>query len=313
MPPPRGLIQWVDRELHRSSLLPREARLLVAVSGGADSVGLLRILCAVNRSRFWGWTLLVGHVDHGIRGSASAADAKFVRALAKELGLKYMLRRLQLKKNSSEALARDRRLSALRAMVRSEKCSGVVMGHHADDQAETVLLRIMRGCGLDGLAGMRSQNQVNKLTIYRPLLSLPARGDSRLPDRDRSTLVRRSNQRIRRLPQKPRAQGRAPRARKIGAPRGRSGWANRDVSRRSGNGHRSSIARNAQGLRSYRVRRKKLFCSELFCDPPMLSCVARSCENRLPSSEAPAKVLTSKECARRFESCKGTAAEKRCN
>ena len=96
--PPCGLVQLVDQELHRSGLLPRGGRLLVAVSGGADSVGVpaAASLCAINGSEYWGWKLVVGHVDHGIRGAASAADAKFVRALARELGLPCVSRRFEV-------------------------------------------------------------------------------------------------------------------------------------------------------------------------------------------------------------------------
>src|SRR4051794_1780177 len=81
MPAPRGLVQQVDQRLHRTGLLPRGGKLLVAVSGGADSVALLRLLVEINRSNYWGWELVVGHVDHGMRGKASAGDAAFVRAL----------------------------------------------------------------------------------------------------------------------------------------------------------------------------------------------------------------------------------------
>lgn len=169
---PRGLVQWVDQELHKSGLLPRKARLLVAVSGGADSVGLLRLLVEINKSKYWGWRLVAGHVDHGIRGRASAGDAKFVRGLARELGLRFLSVRLKLGREASEDVARERRLRALARMARMAKCAAVVMGHHGDDQAETVLMRMMRGCGLEGLAGMRERTEIGRMVILRPLLGV---------------------------------------------------------------------------------------------------------------------------------------------
>jgi tRNA(Ile)-lysidine synthetase-like protein len=169
---PRGLVQRLDQEWHRSEVLPRGAGLLVAVRGGADSVSLLRLLVEINGSDYWGWKLVVGHVDHGVRGRASAADARFVRDLARELGVGFSQRKLKAGKGASEALLRDGRLKALRAMAKAAKCAGIVMAHHADDQAETVLMRMMRGCGVEGLAGMSAAAQVDGAAVYRPLLEV---------------------------------------------------------------------------------------------------------------------------------------------
>jgi tRNA(Ile)-lysidine synthase len=176
MPPPRGLIQTLDHELHRSALLPRNAKLLLAVSGGADSVALLRLLHSINQSHHWQWILHIAHIDHGIRGKASRADAAFVRSLAKSLALPCTVKQLRLKKTASEATARTARLKALHAIAQSHHCSAVVMAHHADDQAETVLLRLMRGTGIDGLSAMKPASTVagegGGLTLFRPLLTL---------------------------------------------------------------------------------------------------------------------------------------------
>jgi tRNA(Ile)-lysidine synthase len=189
MPSPRGLVQQLDQQLHRApysprlaggfpptakspalTLIPRHARLLIAVSGGADSIALLRLLVAINRSDFWRWTLIVAHIDHGLRGPASRADARFVAALARKLHLPCVSKRLKLKPASSEDAARQARLQALAEMCRKRKCAGVVMAHHADDQAETILMRIFRGCGIDGLAGIAPQSRIAGMTIFRPLL-----------------------------------------------------------------------------------------------------------------------------------------------
>ncbi len=183
MPAPRGLVQRLDQELHRSGLLPRGDALLVAVSGGADSVALLRVLCEINRSDYWGWELVVGHVDHGLRGKESAGDARFVKGLAKELGLGFAGAKLRLKGHSGEDAARQGRLKALGKMAGARGCAGVVMAHHADDQAETVLMRMFRGCGIAGLASMAAEKFLEKsgpdgLSIRRPLLGV-RRGELR--------------------------------------------------------------------------------------------------------------------------------------
>lgn len=176
MPGPRGLVQRLDQAWHRVAVLPRNTKLLLAVSGGADSVALLRLLVAINRSNYWRWKLVVGHVDHGLRGRESRGDARFVRALAKTLGLPYVEKRLHLratlKSPCSEGVARQARLRALRQMQQSKKCAGVVMAHHADDQAETILMRMFRGCGLEGLAGMNQSDSVGGMPVYRPLLDV---------------------------------------------------------------------------------------------------------------------------------------------
>ncbi len=178
MPPPRGLLQRVDQYLHRAEArgeaVPRSAKIVIACSGGADSVALLRLMHALNQSSYWRWTLAIGHVDHGIR-KESSDDADFVRHIAGTLGLMFMVERLNLGRAASEDQARRARLAALRKMVRRGGHDGAVMGHHADDQAETVILRIVRGCGLEGLGGMAERSVIGAgsaaLCLYRPLLT----------------------------------------------------------------------------------------------------------------------------------------------
>jgi tRNA(Ile)-lysidine synthase len=170
MPTPRGLIQELDQHLHRSEILRPRAKLAVAVSGGADSVALLRLLHAINRSKHWRWKLFVAHVDHGIRGRSSAADARFVKELAGTLSLPYIGKKLRLGRAASEATARAARFAALQAIVEEKKCDAVVLAHHADDQAETVLLRLIRGAGLDGLSAMVPATRLEDVVVVRPLL-----------------------------------------------------------------------------------------------------------------------------------------------
>lgn len=183
MPAPTGLIQQLDQFLHKNSLLAPRSRILVACSGGADSMALLHLLHAVNQSRFWQWKLVIGHVNHGLRGRESHADEALVCQTANTLGLPMELRRLKWpvrprtpagrQPQISENAARMARLAALEAMARKRRCTVVAMGHHADDQAETVLLRLMRGAGTGGLSGIRPRRRFGSLQLVRPLLGWP--------------------------------------------------------------------------------------------------------------------------------------------
>lgn len=146
----------------------------VAVSGGADSVALLLLLHGRP-----GISLHVVHLDHQIRGQASTDDADFVAKLAEKLAIPAtILRREQIEpemgslpKNPS-ARYRAIRLEVFRRVVEGEKLDGVVLAHQADDQAETILLRLLRGSGPMGLAGMKERGQIGELTLLRPLLGI---------------------------------------------------------------------------------------------------------------------------------------------
>jgi tRNA(Ile)-lysidine synthase len=146
----------------------------VAVSGGADSVALLLLLHS--RPNI---SLHVVHLDHQIRGQVSADDAAFVGGLAGKLAIPAtIVRRDQIEpgmgplpKNPS-ARYRAIRLELFRRVVEREKLLGVIVAHQADDQAETILLRLLRGSGPAGLAAMRPRRQIGGLTILRPLLAV---------------------------------------------------------------------------------------------------------------------------------------------
>lgn len=161
------------------SMFPREkwsgVRTLVAVSGGPDSVGLLRALVELER-REGGirvTDLVVAHVNHGIRGTESDRDEKFVRRLATELGVECHVAgpngRAAAIGDSEEGL-RDFRYEQLVGIATEVGARYLLMGHHLDDQVETILFRIFRGTGISGLAGIPPIRRVNdSLTIVRPL------------------------------------------------------------------------------------------------------------------------------------------------
>ncbi len=141
----------------------------VAVSGGADSLALLHALRALAGPR--GWRLAVVTVDHGLR-PGSAADAAFVADHAKALGLPALVRTLgpadlaPHRQAGPEGAARAARYGALWPAADELGCAWLATGHTLDDQAETVLLQLLRGAGPDGLAGMA----VRSGRLLRPLL-----------------------------------------------------------------------------------------------------------------------------------------------
>jgi tRNA(Ile)-lysidine synthase len=148
---------------HLADLRLPPCRALVAVSGGPDSVALLHLLAASRSTH--GMELLVVHVDHGIiRDSAEVAIA--VEALAQRYGLPFESCRLELRSQASETLARTRRYTWLEEVRRRVGAELIFTAHHADDQLETVLMRVLEGSGPAGLAGMGAVQG----RLVRPLL-----------------------------------------------------------------------------------------------------------------------------------------------
>lgn len=161
-------------------------QVVVGVSGGADSVCLLHTLLQVEKA--WGLALHVAHIDHGLRPQ-SAAEGKFVASLAADWGLPLHVTRLdpealRADRAGLEAAARHARYSFLCQVARSitlpSAAPCVAVAHHADDQAETVLLRLVQGSGLGGLAGLRPVGLVplpvgpgeRPVRLVRPLLGV---------------------------------------------------------------------------------------------------------------------------------------------
>lgn len=147
-------------------------RVLVAVSGGADSVCLLCLLWSV-RERF-GIELVVGHYNHGWRGAASEADAGFVESLAGALGCLFQMERcVDGAVSATETAARELRLDFLRRTASGAGCCCIAFGHQANDVLETQLLRLARGSGTEGLAAPRPVHVfAGAPTHLRPLLGI---------------------------------------------------------------------------------------------------------------------------------------------
>jgi tRNA(Ile)-lysidine synthase len=142
------------------------ARLLIACSGGPDSMAALGLLTLLRRSE--GLELCVGHVDHGLRAE-SPAEAELVADTAAALGLRCVRARLELERGPGlPARARDGRRAALEDQRRACGAEATVLAHTATDQAETMLMHLARGAGLEGLAAMRRF----EAPWLRPLLEL---------------------------------------------------------------------------------------------------------------------------------------------
>ena len=165
------LLRRVAESVKRRRLIERGDHIVVAVSGGPDSVALLSVLHALAPS--WRLSLWVAHFNYGLRGGESDEDAVFVRRLCERLNIAYLCERLVLtedvyKGRSLQEAARDARYAALLRMRASLGANKVAVGHTLDDQAETVVMWMLRGAGTTGLAGMPSL----RLPFIRPLLTV---------------------------------------------------------------------------------------------------------------------------------------------
>ena len=147
-----------------NKLAKTEGKLLVGLSGGADSVALLHLLLEA------GCQIAAVHVNHGLRGAASDGDEAFVRALCEERGVPLTVFHACPPEHPSEGWAREVRYAFFRQAMADSGADALVLAHHRDDQAETLLLHLVRGAGLTGLTGMAAKSTLDGMTILRPLL-----------------------------------------------------------------------------------------------------------------------------------------------
>jgi tRNA(Ile)-lysidine synthase len=163
----------IHRTLRQRSLLQPNQRVLVAVSGGQDSLCLAKLLLDLQPK--WGWQLAIAHCNHRWR-SDSTANAEYVEQLAIAWQVPSYSQAVEdslLKTVQSEAGARIWRYQALTAIAQQHNFSGIVTGHTASDRAETLLYNLMRGSGTDGLQALTWQRQLShQLNLVRPLLGI---------------------------------------------------------------------------------------------------------------------------------------------
>ena len=169
--------------IQENQLVSGQHCLLVAVSGGPDSVCLLNILVKLREEL--GVRLYVAHLNHQLRGADSEADAQYVSGLAHRLDIPATIERRDVKAHqaqqhlSLEEAAREVRYTFLAQVAKSIGANRVAVGHTVDDHIETILMHLIRGTGTKGLRGLqpssRWQSSGNSLTVIRPLLSVNRR------------------------------------------------------------------------------------------------------------------------------------------
>lgn len=159
----------IHRTIRSRHLFQQNQRLLVAVSGGQDSLCLIKLLLDLQPK--WGWDVSIAHCDHRWRAD-SEANAHHVENLAKNWGVSFYLETASQPLNS-EATARDWRYQVLTAIAQQNNYHYLVTGHTASDRAETLLYNLMRGTGADGLQALSWQRPITPdIVIVRPLLEI---------------------------------------------------------------------------------------------------------------------------------------------
>lgn len=167
-----ALVSRVERTIRQQRLFSPGDTLVVAFSGGADSTALLDLL---SRLPDYNLHLVAAHLNHCLRGDESDSDQEFCQGLASRYNIPFEARRIDVKKVAEksrlnfEDAGRRTRIEFIDDICRKYGAAAAVLAHHADDQAETVLMRILRGSGTTGLSGMAYRNSRG---YVRPLLDL---------------------------------------------------------------------------------------------------------------------------------------------
>lgn len=150
--------------------LPENGFFLIGLSGGADSVALTMML--LPKIREGKIRAAAVHVNHGLRGDESDEDERFVRNMCSMLEIDCFVYRADLSGSNDEAAAREARFAFFRQALRETGADALLLAHHANDQAETFLMRLLRGAGADGLQCMKEDQNLDGIRILRPMLKL---------------------------------------------------------------------------------------------------------------------------------------------
>src|SRR5215831_6384908 len=174
------LLAHVAENIGARRLLSPGQGIVVAVSGGVDSVVLLDLLHQLSRKHRW--RLRIAHLNHRLRGRGSDADERLVRILGTQLNIPLVVEKTDLRKIASagkisiEMAARQVRHEFLARVAAKHKIRVVALAHQADDQVELFFLRLLRGGGTEALAGMKWQSPspaTARIELLRPLLDVP--------------------------------------------------------------------------------------------------------------------------------------------
>ena len=165
-----SVAQKIIELCQKNSLLASQDKVVIGVSGGPDSLCLLDVLETLRPN--FDLTLTIAHLNHQLRGSDSQADADFVQAVATQRGLPIFVETRDVaaiaakRKQSIEEAARHIRYAFLWRVAREVNANKIAVGHHADDQVETVLMHFLRGTGLAGLRGMLPVMEIASLRLH---------------------------------------------------------------------------------------------------------------------------------------------------
>ncbi len=169
----KSLLFRFRTQTERKDLFKKNNRVLIACSGGPDSVALFHLV----RLSFPDLKIGLVHFNHGLRPRTAKRDELFVKNLAKRFAVSFfcghanLSRKSERKKLSIEEAARARRYAFFKTAYKKSKARAILFAHHLDDQAETVLMRVCQGTGLRGLLGIRDQMVMDRMRVVRPLLS----------------------------------------------------------------------------------------------------------------------------------------------
>lgn len=171
-----NLTEKVLKTIRNYEMIRRGDKVIAAVSGGPDSVFLLDVLYSLRRKMGISG-LIVCHLDHCIRGEESRGDSLFVRKKAREMGLQFICKKADIPKMSkgglsTEEVAREERYKFFSEVARSTGAGVVATGHTLDDQAETILMRFIKGSSLKGMLGVTPVRRHGRIVIVRPLLEV---------------------------------------------------------------------------------------------------------------------------------------------
>lgn len=172
------MADWLEQiEAEAVKLIPPRSPILIAVSGGVDSMVLATALQQAAKANRW--RLVVGHFNHRLRGRSSTADEQLVQRFCQNHQIPFHSAKWKqdpaaIKEHGIEMAAREARYDFLKSTARKTRCRFIVTAHHADDQAETFLWRLMRGAGGKGLGGTQALSTMSRntrLQLARPLLN----------------------------------------------------------------------------------------------------------------------------------------------
>lgn len=164
------MIETIKKYIQKHHMLAKKDKIVIGISGGADSICLLFVLLELQKEFQLSFTAV--HVNHNIRGEEAEADEKFVLELCKRFQIPCIVYRENVeliakkRKQSMEEAGRDVRIHAFEQVMKEHRCTKIALAHHKNDNAETLLMNLARGTGLKGMGGISPVNGV----VIRPLL-----------------------------------------------------------------------------------------------------------------------------------------------